>query len=266
MAFLDDLLSSTREAIQSARRNRPLRDLRNRIRDRDAPLSLKKALSGKKGPGLIAEIKQASPSKGILRPDFKPLEIARIYEEEGARAISVLTEERFFRGSLGTLEAVRKTVSLPLLRKDFILDEYQIYEARAFGADAVLLIAAVLDDSRLKDYQALAHDLSMDALVEVHVEGEAERAVAADAGLIGINNRDLTTFKTDLETTFRLLKTLSGERMTVSESGIGTRKDIQRLEDAGVAAVLIGETFMKSTDIGGKIRELFGPGGDPPGN
>lgn len=258
MPFFDDLLASTREAIQTAKRNRPVRELRDRIRDQDATRSLKKILHQKEGLGLIAEIKQASPSKGILREDFRPLDIARIYEEGGAAAISVLTEERFFKGSLRILEKVREKVSLPLLRKDFILDEYQIYEARAFGADAVLLIAAILEDSRLRDYQALASDLSMDALVEVHVEEEVERAMATDSGLIGINNRDLTTFKTDLETTFRLLKGISGNRVTISESGIGTREDIQRLEESGVGAVLIGEAFMKCDDIGKKIRELFG--------
>ncbi|HLG42919.1 MAG TPA: indole-3-glycerol phosphate synthase TrpC [Planctomycetota bacterium] len=258
MTFLDDILASTREAVRASRLNRPSADLKRRIRDREKPRPFAAALSEGSGPRLIAELKQASPSQGILRTRFDPVEIARIYEDEGAAALSVLTEERFFRGSLDNLERVRAAVKRPLLRKDFIIDEYQVYESRAFDADAVLLIAAILDDSRLKDFRMLAADLGMDSLVEVHTEAETERALRAGAGLVGINNRDLATFKTDLETTFRLIRGVPEDWIVVSESGIARRADVERLKEAGVDAVLIGETFMKSPDIRGKIRELFG--------
>lgn len=258
MTFLDDILLSTREAVRSSKLKRPPDDLKRRIRDREAPRYFSKALSTNAGLKLIAELKQASPSQGMLRDRFDPVEIARIYEEEGAAAVSVLTEERFFRGSLDDLSRVRNVVSCPLLRKDFVIDEYQVYEARAFDADAVLLIAAILDDGRLKDFQSLARDLGMESLVEVHTEAEVDRALRADARLIGINNRDLATFKTDLATTFRLMDGIPDDRLVVSESGIAQRKDIERLIEANADAVLIGEIFMKSPDIRGKIRELFG--------
>ncbi|MBI3995772.1 MAG: indole-3-glycerol phosphate synthase TrpC, partial [Nitrospirae bacterium] len=249
---------STREAVRSSKLRRPSADLKRRIKDREAPRDFAGSLSSNAGLKLIAELKQASPSQGLLRDRFDPAGIARIYEEEGATAVSVLTEERFFRGSLEYLSIVRKAVSRPLLRKDFVLDEYQVYEARAFDADAVLLIAAILDDNRLSDFQALAGDLGMNALVEVHTEEEVDRALRAGAGLIGINNRDLTTFKTDLKTTFRLIRGIPDDRIVVSESGIARSKDVERLIEAEADAVLIGETFMKSPDIRGKIRELFG--------
>jgi indole-3-glycerol phosphate synthase len=258
MTFLDEILASTRETVRSSKRNRPLGDLRRRIKDREAPRDFSRSLSEGPGLKLIAEVKQASPSQGVLRDRFDPAEIARIYEEEGAAAVSVLTEERFFQGSLEDLVRVRGAVRRPLLRKDFVIDEYQIYEARAFDADAVLLIAALLDDNRLKDFDALASDLGMASLVEVHVESEVERAVRAGTRVIGINNRDLSTFKTDLQTTFRLMGGIPDDRWVVSESGIAQRKDIERLLEAEADAVLIGETFMKSSDIRSKIRELFG--------
>lgn len=258
MTFLEEIVASTREAVRSSKLNRPAADLKRRIKDRETPRGFADSLS--KGPGLklIAELKQASPSQGRLRERFDPAGIARIFEEEGAAAISVLTEERFFLGSLDDLGRVRKASTRPLLRKDFLIDEYQVYEARAFDADAVLLIAAILDDSRLKDFQSLARDLGMDSLVEVHTEAEVDRALRADARLIGINNRDLATFKTDLATTFRLVRGIPDDRLVVSESGISQRKDIDRLMEAQVDAVLIGETFMKSSDIRAKIREILG--------
>lgn len=258
MTFLDEIVASTREAVRSSKLNRPLADLKRRIKDRETPRGFADSLSKSSGLKLIAELKQASPSQGRLRERFDPAEIARIYAEEGAAAISVLTEERFFRGSLDYLGQVRAVVNCPLLRKDFLLDEYQIYEARAFDADAVLLIAAILDDGRLKDFQSLAFDLGMDSLVEVHTEAEVDRALRAGARLIGINNRDLATFKTDLETTVRLIRGIPDDRFVVSESGISQRKDIDRLMEAEVDAVLIGETFMKSTDVRAKVRELLG--------
>lgn len=258
MTFLDDILRSTQEAVLRSKRNRPLADLKHRIRDGEKPQPFAASLS--KGPSLklIAELKRASPSQGLLRNPFNPADIARIYEEEGAAALSVLTEEQFFQGSIGHLKSVRNAVKRPLLRKDFLINEYQVYEARAFGADAVLLIAAILDDSRLEDFQALAADLTMDSLVEVHTEAEVERVLRIGARLIGINNRDLATFKTDLETTFRLTREIPEDRVVVSESGIARREDVERLREAEVDAALIGEAFLKSPDIRVKIRELFG--------
>ena len=258
MTFLEEILSSTRETVRSAKLKRPMADLKRRVKDRESPRPFAGSLAKETGLRLIAELKQASPSQGLLRKDFNPIGIAKIYEEEGAAAVSVLTEERFFRGSLNYLVQVRAVVQCPLLRKDFLIDEYQVYEARAFDADAVLLIAAILDDGRLKDFQALAQDLGMDSLVEVHTETELERALQAVARVIGINNRDLTTFKTDLETTFRLIRKMPEDRTVVSESGIVQRKDVERLFEAEADALLVGETFMKSPDIRAKIRELFG--------
>jgi indole-3-glycerol phosphate synthase len=255
--FLEDILASTREAVRSARLQRPPADLKSRIRDREGARDFYGALSNGTGLKLIAEIKQASPSQGLLREKFDPAGIARIYEEEGAAAISVLTEERFFKGSLDHLQIVRGAVKRPLLRKDFVIDEYQVYEARAFDADAVLLIAAILDDSRLNDFQSLARDLGMESLVEVHTEAERDRALGAGARMIGINNRDLATFKTDLETTLRLIQGIPDDRIVVSESGIAQRRDLDRLMEVEADAVLIGEAFMKSPDIRARIRELF---------
>jgi len=255
--FLDDILASTREAVRSAKLRRTTADLKSRIRDREPVRDFYGAISSGTGLKLIAEIKQASPSQGLLRDRFDPAGIARIYEEEGAAAISVLTEERFFKGSLEYLGLVRKAVKSPLLRKDFVIDPYQIQEARAFDTDAVLLIAAILDDSRLLDFQSMARDLGMESLVEVHTEAERDRALKAGARLIGINNRDLATFKTDLETTFNLIRGIPDDRVVVSESGISRRKDVERLMESEADAVLIGETFMKSPDIRAKIRELF---------
>jgi indole-3-glycerol phosphate synthase len=257
-SFLTDILASTREAVLSAKRRRPVKEIKQQARDAEPPRDFGDSVSALAGLKLIAEIKKASPSQGVLRRDFNPVDIARRYEEHGASALSVLTEERFFLGRLSYLEEVRKNVGLPLLRKDFIIDEYQVHEARAFGADAVLLIAAILEDARLKDYGDLASDLGMASLIEVHTPEERDRALTTGGRLIGINNRDLNTFKTDLDTTFKLLEEIPDDCVVVSESGVATRKDIERLREAGLDAVLIGETFMKAPDIGDKIRELFG--------
>jgi indole-3-glycerol phosphate synthase len=258
MTFLEEILSSTRDSVQSAKRGSTLSELKKRARDREPPRGFAVALSNGTDLKLIAEVKQASPSRGVLRHPFDPVEIARIYEEEGAAAVSILTEERFFRGSLEHLRRVRGVIKLPLLRKDFVIDEYQVYEARVFDADAVLLIAAILDDSRLKDYQSLAWELGMAGLVEVHTELEKERALGAGARIIGINNRDLSTFKTDLETTFRLIRDIPDDRIVISESGIADRKDVERIRESGTDAVLIGESLITSPDIRLKIQGLFG--------
>lgn len=258
MTFLEQIIESTRERVLTAKRARPAADLKRRVRDLEGPRPFAAALTGTGDVRLIAEVKRASPSQGILRERFDPVEIARIYEEEGAAAISVLTEERFFKGSLETLGRIRGAVKRPLLRKDFILDEYQVFEARAFEADAILLIAAILDDSPLRDYQALAADLGMDCLLEVHTGEELARALKSGGRVLGINNRDLATFKTDLDISLRLIPDIPDHCWAVSESGIAGRNDIHRLEEAGMDAVLIGETFMKAPDIRAKIRELFG--------
>jgi indole-3-glycerol phosphate synthase len=207
---------------------------------------------------IIAEVKKGSPSKGVIRADFDPLAIAETYEQNGATCLSVLTDEHFFLGHLGYLSLIREQVRLPLLRKDFIFDPYQIYEARLAGADAILLIAAMLDLSRISEFAGIARELSLDVLLEVHDQREMEVALATDCRLIGINNRDLRTFVTDLATTERLAPLVPEGRLVVAESGIESRDDIVRLQRGGAQAFLIGESMMRETDIGAKLRELTG--------
>lgn len=205
---------------------------------------------------LIAEIKRASPSRGVLLADFDPLALATIYAAHGAAALSVLTDARFFGGDLAHLSAVRAAVSVPVLRKDFVLDPYQVYEARAAGADAVLLIAAALDDARLADLHALVTGLGMAALVEVHDEAELARALALGAPLIGVNNRDLRTFSVDLKTTERLARLLPEGVTLVAESGIFSGADVRRMGAAGARAVLVGEALVTAPDVAARVREL----------
>ncbi len=212
---------------------------------------------------LIAEVKKASPSAGVICKDFDPVRIARQYEAAGADCLSVLTDEKFFQGSLEYLKQIRATVKLPLLRKDFIIDERQILEAVEWGADAILLITAILSDAQLKHFHTLATEAGLAALVEVHDEAELERALAAGANLIGVNNRDLKTFKVDLGTTERLADRLrkapgGAEKILVAESGIHTRADVQRLAQCGAQAILVGESLMKHADIQSKVAELLG--------
>ena len=207
---------------------------------------------------LIAEVKKASPSAGVIRPGFDPVQIARIYEQSGAACLSVLTDERFFQGHDSYLTAIRTAVNLPLLRKDFIVDAFQIYEARVIGTDAVLLIAAALSPTQLADYHALAGEIGMTALVEVHTEAEMQVALGAGAKLIGINSRDLNTFVSDLGTVERLAGMVPGDVTLVAESGIRTPADVKRVADTGAKAVLVGETFMRAPDIGAAVRELMG--------
>jgi len=210
---------------------------------------------------LIAEVKKASPSAGVICRDFDPVAIARHYEAAGADCLSVLTDEKYFQGSLTFLRQIREAVSLPLLRKDFVIDERQILEAIEWGADAILLIVAILDDQRLKHFHALAADAGLAVLVEAHDERELDRAVAAGATLIGVNNRDLKSFRVDLGTTERLaarLQTLSGpERLLVAESGIHTRADVERVADCGARAILVGESLMRHSNISAKVQELL---------
>ncbi|HOX55857.1 MAG TPA: indole-3-glycerol phosphate synthase TrpC [Verrucomicrobiota bacterium] len=214
---------------------------------------------------LIAEVKKASPSAGVIRPDFDPVGIAREYESAGASCLSVLTDEKFFQGSLEYLKRIRAAVNLPLLRKDFIIDERQILEAVEWGADAILLIVAILDDAQLRRFHALAAEAGLAALVEAHDEAELDRALSAGAQLIGVNNRNLKTFKVDLATTERLAAALRGSPHTlrptpllVAESGIHTRADVERLARCGAQAILVGESLMRNADIGTQVRALLG--------
>ncbi len=211
---------------------------------------------------LIAEVKKASPSKGVICPDFDPVRIAREYERAGASCLSILTDENFFQGSLSYLRAIRDSVSLPLLRKDFIIDPRQILEAVEWGADAILLIVAILTDAQLREYQELAAVAGLAALVEVHDAAELDRALASGARLIGVNNRDLRTFQVDLATTERLARQLGAgplqERLLVAESGIFTRADVLRLEACGARAILVGESLVNERDMPAKVGELLG--------
>jgi len=212
--------------------------------------------------GLIAEVKKASPSKGVIRKDFDPVSIAKTYEAAGASCLSVLTDQEFFQGSLDYLSAIRESVALPLLRKDFMIDERQLSEAIQYGADAILLIVACLDDEQLGHLHRLATGAGLAALVEVHNQNELERALAIDARLIGVNNRDLTDFTVDLGLTEQLANLIVGgdgpERILVAESGIHTRSDVARLEDCGAKAILVGTSLMSQPDIEGKVSELLG--------
>ena len=222
----------------------------------DKSRGFKRALLEYKGVSIIAEIKKASPSKGIISPDFDPVKIARNYQAQGAQALSVLTDVNFFQGSLTYLLEVRSVVDLPVLRKDFIIDQVQIDEAHVHGADAILLIAAILDEGQLRDFQQHAAALGMDSLVEVHQEEELSRSLAAGAELIGINNRNLNDFSVDINTTFRLMKLIPPHIPVVSESGLKNSQDIEALEKAGATAALIGETLMRAGKKSCLLRSL----------
>jgi indole-3-glycerol phosphate synthase len=259
MGILDEIVSKKKERLGIAKSGVPLKGIKSRIADAGKPRDFRSAI--KRNPdekiNLIAEIKKASPSKGVIRENFDPLEIASIYEKK-ADAISVLTEEDFFQGRLEFISAVKTITTIPLLRKDFIFDEYQIYESRANEADAILLIAAILSKNQAEEYLHLAGELGLSVLFEVHDLKELEMALSVNAEIIGINNRDLKTLKIDLNNTFKIKKEIPSDKIVVSESGIKTRDDIVRLESAGIDAVLIGTSFMEAKDIGKKIEELFG--------
>ena len=256
--ILDEIVAYKKEELADAKRQTPLADMKARAADAGPTRGFGRALSAEGGIKLIAEVKKASPSKGVIRQDFDPVGIARTYEGAGAACLSVLTEKRYFQGDLAYLGGIRKAVGLPLLRKDFIVDEYQVFEARAAGADAVLLIAACLERRQLEDYLGTAEGLGLDVLVESHTAKELDRSLLAGARIVGINNRDLSTFTVSLRTTFELLKDVPEDRIVVSESGIGTRDDVARLEGAGVDAILVGESLMREQDIGRKVKELLG--------
>ena len=255
--ILDDIVANTRVELAEAKRRLPLRALMDQVEAAPPRRDYAGALRGE-DIRLIAEIKKASPSKGLLRADFDPLAIAACYIAAGAHAISVLTDRKFFQGSLDDLYRVSQYSALPLLRKDFIVDPYQVYEAVLAGASSALLIVGILDDAELADLIALERSLGLEPQVEVHDEVEVARALKADALIIGINNRDLRTFAVDLATTERLRPLIPADRIVVSESGIHTGADVARLRTAGVQAIHIGESLMVSEDPARKVRELMG--------
>jgi indole-3-glycerol phosphate synthase len=263
-AILERIVAAKRQVLERRRQDEPAGILRTRLAQAAPPTrSLAQALRGP-SLGLIAEVKRASPSRGVLCADLDPQALARTYAGSGAAAISVLTEEQHFQGSLDDLRAVRAVLDgrgdprLPLLRKDFLFDPYHLFEARAYGADAALLIVAILKPELLAELLALARSLGLDCLVEVHDERELERALAADAQIIGINNRDLRTFEVDLALTERLRPLIPADRVVVAESGIHSRADVERLQALGVNAVLIGEALVTADDPAAKIGELLG--------
>ena len=258
MTILDEIYEHKLGEVSENKKRIPVEALKEQIKERQRTRSFGDALKSDNNIRIIAEIKKASPSLGIIREDFNPVEIARIYEASGAAAISVLTDEKFFQGSLSYLTDVKKSVNLPILRKDFIVDAYQIYEARSAGADAILLIAALLSKEEIQRYLELAGELDMDCLVEVHSETELKKVLQTNAHIIGINNRDLATFKTDMETTVRLRPMIPAGKIVVSESGIKTRADVEKLMKEGIDAILVGETLMKSNNISTKLHELLG--------
>jgi len=260
--ILDKIVAVKKEEVAAARAAMSFANLKSRVGDvEDLPRGFARALRTSNESGwtaLITEVKKGSPSKGVIRADFDPIGIAEIYQNHGATCLSVLTDEQFFYGHLRYLGLIREQVSLPLLRKDFICDPYQIVEARVYGADAVLLIAAMLSVGQLQEFSGLAAELGLDVLLEVHNEEEVEAALQTDCELIGVNNRNLQSFVTDLGTTARLARLIPPERLIVAESGINTRSDIETLQQAGARAFLVGESLMREADIGAKLQELLG--------
>ncbi len=267
-SFLEQIIQTKRQEVEQRKAHTPLATLQEKIAGLVRPRNFFQAVTSPppRWPvNLIAEVKKASPSAGLIRPDFDPVDIARQYQRAGACALSVLTDETYFQGRLEYIEQIRAAVSLPVLRKDFIIDSYQVFESRAAGADAILLIAECLETSDMIDFQIQATELNMTCLIEVHdldnlmrvrdnVIGFPHRSYS----LLGINNRDLRTMKTDLGTTLRMAELVADQRVLVSESGIASRADIAKLHSAGVIAVLVGETLMRSENIGQKIAEIFG--------
>jgi indole-3-glycerol phosphate synthase len=254
--MLNRIVAQKREEVEDRKESIPLSYLKERIARCRTPLNFALALQGSH-TRLIAEVKRASPSRGILCPNFDPVELAKNYVKGGAVAISVLTEANYFEGSIDHLAAIRDEIELPLLRKDFIFDQYQIYESRAYGADAILLIVASLNQEQLEELVSLSHSLGLNCLVEVHNEDEVKRALLSQARIIGINNRDLNTFTTDISTSRRLRPLIPQGRIVVSESGIRSRSDVERLKRWGVNAILVGEALVISSDIHTKVRELI---------
>jgi indole-3-glycerol phosphate synthase len=264
---LDQIVQHKRQEVAERKQRVPLEQLKEAIAPLGRPRNFFGAVTspGRFRVNLIAEVKKASPSAGVIRADFDPVKISETYEAAGASALSVLTDEKFFQGKLEYIQAIRERVKLPVLRKDFIIDAYQVYEARAAGADAILLIAECLETSEMIDLQILATEMNLTVLIEVHDLDNLMRVRDRVIGfphrsysLLGINNRDLKTMKVDLGTTLRMAELVEDRNVLVSESGIHTRQDLNKLADAGIRAVLVGESLMRSEDIGAKVRELFG--------
>lgn len=261
MTILDRILETKRAEIAAAKERVSRAEIERRARGAPAPRDFVGALKAKIAggrPAVIAEVKRASPSKGLLRPQFDPGAIARSYEIGGAACMSVLTDKEYFQGAPEDLVAARGACSLPTLRKDFLVDPYQVYESRAFGADCILLIAACLSADAMSELETHAHGLGMAVLVEVHDETELASTRALKTPLIGVNNRNLKTFETRIETTLDLLPRIAGGRLVVTESGIGSPEDVARLRSAGVHTFLVGEAFMRAPDPGSALRALFG--------
>ncbi|MDO9195039.1 indole-3-glycerol phosphate synthase TrpC [Rhodoferax sp.] len=258
--ILEKIVAVKREEVAAALNKKSLAlmraDAESRVLTRDFVGAMRAKIAAGR-PAVIAEIKKASPSKGVLREDFIPADIAQSYAEHGAACLSVLTDVRFFQGGVDYLKQARASCQLPVLRKDFIVDAYQVYESRAMGADAILLIAAILDDAQMKGFEAIARSLDMAVLVEVHDAPELARALQLKTPLIGINNRNLKTFEVSLETTLSLMRDVPSDRLLVCESGIHTRDDVLRMGAAGVNAFLVGEAFMRAPDPGEALAALF---------
>ena len=258
--YLKKILETTRISVSERKKISPLSKLGSRSVDVESTRGFKNSLIKsveKNNIAVIAEMKKASPSLGLIRKEYEPEELAQHYAKANAACLSVLTDEPFFQGSIEHLTSVRKSVDLPLLRKDFIIDEYQVYESRFQGADCILLIAAALTQNQLKDYYQLAIELKLDVLVEVHTYDEVEKALSINANLIGINNRNLKTFEVDLETTKHLTQYIPQEVLVVSESGIKTREDVQKICSYGVSIFLVGEAFMKADNPGSELKNIF---------
>ena len=258
--ILDRIIADKKEELRETKVRVPLSELKARLKDAPPARDFAAAISDPGRVRIIAEVKKASPSKGLIRADFDPVGIARTYEENGAKAISVLTESRYFQGDLLFLHNIRGKVRLPLLRKDFIFDEYQVYEARANGADAFLLIAVCLEKQLMGDLYHLGKELGMEALAETHDEEDLDKVLGLPFRVIGINNRDLKTFNVDIKTTERLIKGISKDKVAVSESGISTVDDMRYLQSIGARAALIGEALMREKDFGSKLNELAAAG------
>ena len=259
--ILNTILARKAQEVAALKSRVSLAEQRARAADAAATRGFEAALRAKIAKGVsavIAEVKKASPSKGVLRADFNPAQIARSYEAGGAACLSVLTDVDFFQGSDAYMQAARAACSLPVLRKDFIVDAYQIYQARALGADCVLLIASALQDSRLAEYCELARELGLDALIEVHDDEEMARALATNGSLIGVNNRNLRTFETNMDTSVMLKRDFPNSRLFVTESGVHSTNDVEKLRAAGIHAFLVGEAFMRQPDPGAALTALFG--------
>ncbi len=255
--ILDEIIEHKRSEVAAARARIPFAEILAKLGQAAPVRGFLKALQAANRPGLIAEVKKASPSAGIIRPDFSPVEIACTYQASGATCLSVLTDEKYFQGHLDFLRAIRQAVEIPVMRKEFIIDRYQIAEARVAGADCVLLIAECLPDDELQDLYNYAHELGMDVLIELYDRENVDRVLATGTKLMGINNRDLRSFHTSLDHTFHLKKLIPSDVLLVSESGIRSHEDILRLKEAGVGAVLVGETLMKQDNISDAVHTLL---------